>query len=125
MITREEIVPYGYVLNSCESDNVAKLIIVMNKIRAEYGMPMRVTSGFRSQEDEKRIDPAHPNSLHTMGLAVDIEDPDPERRLWNWCIERMDFLIEVGAWLEDRLYSKNHVHFQVFPPASGNRVFIP
>lgn len=102
-----------------------KLLAVMNLIRAEYGLPMYVTSGFRTPQEEMRVDPAHPNSLHTMGAAVDIYDADPERRLWNWCLEHIDLLIEVGVWLEDRLYSKSHVHFQVWPPASGKRIFIP
>lgn len=97
----------------------------MNVLRAEYGLPMRITSGFRSLEDEMRIDPAHPNSMHTRGAAVDIYDPDPEKRLWNWCIEHMGLLTELGLYIEDRLYSKNHVHFQSWAPLSGNRIFIP
>lgn len=72
-----------------------------------------------------RIDPSHPDSLHTKGAAVDIYDPDPERRLWTWCVDHLDFITEVGAWLESRVYSPNHVHFQVWPPASGNRIFLP
>lgn len=125
MITRAEIVPYGAELTEAQDKNVSKLLAVMNVIRAEYGLPMRVTSGFRTHEDEMRIDPAHPKSLHTVGAAVDIYDPDPERRLWNWCVEHMDLLVELGVYLEDRLYSPSHVHFQIWPPHSGNRIFKP
>ncbi len=95
----------------------------MNVIRAEYGLPMIVTSGFRTQAEEMRIDPAHPKSQHTKGAAIDIYDPD--KRLWNWCIEHMELLVEQGLYLEDRLYSPNHVHFQLWAPPSGKRIFIP
>lgn len=125
LISRSEIVPSGVVLTEAQSDNVDTLIVKLNRVRAEYGLPMRITSGFRTQEDEERIDPLHPNSLHTKGCAVDIYDPDPEKRFWNWCIENMDLLVEIGVWLEDRLYTLNHVHLQTWPPTSGNRIFIP
>lgn len=125
MLTRAEIVPYGVTLNEAQDASVNKLLAVMNVIRAEYGLLMRVTSGFRTHEMEMRIDPMHPNSLHTVGAAVDIYDPDPDRRLWNWCIGHMDLLVELGVYLEDRLYSHNHVHFQIWPPASGTRIFRP
>jgi hypothetical protein len=125
MISRGEIVPYGVTLTESQEQNINKLLVVMNAIRAEYGLLMIVTSGFRTAEDEKRIDPAHPESMHTKGAAVDIYDPDPEKRLWQWCMAHMEFLVEKGVWLEDRLYTPNHVHFQIWPPASGNRIFKP
>ena len=125
MITYDEIVPHGTILTDAQSQAVSTLLITMNKVRAAYGLPMRVTSGFRTEADEKRIDPAHPNSLHTKGAAVDIYDPDPEKRFWVWCIANMDLLVEFGVWLEDRLYSPNHVHCQIWPPASGARIFRP
>lgn len=117
--------PWGATLTESQDANVSRLLAKMNVIRAEYGLPMQVTSGFRTHEDEMRIDPAHPNSLHTSGAAVDIYDPDPDKRLWNWCIEHMDLLVELGVYLEDRLYSQSHVHFQIWPPRSGNRIFRP
>lgn len=86
---------------------------------------MRITSGFRTKQDQLRINPADPMSLHTSGSAVDVYDPDPEQYLWNWCIDHLDTLTEVGVWIESRVYSKNHVHFQVYPPESGKRIFIP
>lgn len=97
----------------------------MNIVRVEYGLPMRITSGVRSQEEEMRIDPAHPDSAHTKGAAVDILDPDPDKRLWNWCLDHIDLMVELGLYLEDRLYSPNHVHFQWWAPLSGNRIFKP
>lgn len=125
MISRSELNPNAYPLNLSQEANLTRLLVTMNKVRSEYGLSMIVTSGFRSAEDERRIDPAHPESLHTRGAACDIYDPDPQKRLWNWCVDNMSFLVEVGIWLEDRLYSPSHVHFQIYPPASGKRIFIP
>lgn len=125
MISYGEIVPYGDVLTEAQENNVRHLLIVMNRIRAEYGMPMRITSGFRSYDEEMRIDPQHPDSLHTRGMAVDVYDPDPERHIWTWCVDHLDFLVEQGVWLESRVYSKDHVHFQTAAPHSGKRIFIP
>jgi uncharacterized protein YcbK (DUF882 family) len=125
LISYDEIVPHGVELTEGQAANVSKLLHVMNQVRADYGLPMRVTSGFRTTEMEKRIDPVHPQSAHTRGEAVDILDPDPERRLWTWCIDNLEIITELGLYLESRVYSKNHVHFQTCPPESGNRVFIP
>lgn len=125
MITRSELNPNAISLNSCQEANLIKLIAVMNRVRSEYGLLMIVTSGVRSLKDEMRIDPKHPDSNHVQAAACDIYDPDPEKRLWNWCVERIELLIELGLYLEDRLYSPNHVHFQIYPPKSGHRIFIP
>jgi len=125
LITWAEIVPYGEVLTETEKNNIGLLLTKMNCIRAEYGLPMRISSGFRSASDEKRIDPMHPNSMHTRGLACDVLDPQPESRLWKWCIAHLNFLVELGVYLEDRDYTPNHVHFQVWPPYSGSRIFKP
>lgn len=97
----------------------------MNEVRAAYGLPMRVTSGFRTAEDQARVDPAHPQSMHTKGCAVDIYDPNPDKRLWEWCIEHMTLMVELGLYLEDKLYTPRHVHFQSVAPASGSRIFKP
>ncbi len=125
MISYGEIVPHGVVLTEAQEANVRHLLIVLNNIRAEYGLVMRITSGFRTHADELRIDPDHPDSLHTRGMAVDVYDPDPDRRFWTWCIDNLEFLIEQGVWLESRVYSAGHVHIQTAAPRSGERVFIP
>lgn len=125
MISKSELNPNAVPLDAQQQRNLDRLYLVMNLVRAEYGMPMRITSGVRSVEDEKRIDPAHPHSQHLQAAACDIYDPDPDRRLWNWCIEHLDFITELGLFLESRVYSTNHVHFQIIPPHSGQRIFVP
>jgi zinc D-Ala-D-Ala carboxypeptidase len=43
----------------------------LNRVREHFGMPIRITSGFRSQGYNRAIGGAR-NSLHLEGLAVDI-----------------------------------------------------
>ena len=52
-----------------------KFMKALEKVREEYGKPMRVTSGYRSLEHNAKIGGA-PNSQHLHGLAVDISCTD-------------------------------------------------
>ena len=47
-------------------------ISLLNKIRHESGVPMRVTSGWRSKETNDALEHSVPNSSHLKGIAVDI-----------------------------------------------------
>ena len=53
-------------------DNLIALVDnVLDPLRERYGKPIRVTSGYRSKEVNKRIGGA-PTSQHTKGEAVDF-----------------------------------------------------
>ena len=62
-------------------------------------------------------------SMHLFGAAVDLYDPRGD--LDNWCFENVKVLEDIGIWLEHKVYTPNWTHVQIFPPASGNRFFIP
>ena len=98
-----------------------ELIRRMNIIRAAWGKPMIVTSGFRLPSDQARINPKAPKSRHLTGNAVDISDPDGE--LYAWCVKNEALLVEVGLWME--ITGGNWCHFQSLPPRSGRRFFHP
>lgn len=91
---------------------------------------MIVTSGLRSIEDHKRIyrekgiseDKIPMGSRHLHGQACDISDPDG--KLYDWCKANEVFLAEIELWMEIK-DSEPRVHFQIVPPKSGNRFFIP
>jgi len=111
------------------SENLAKLIVKINKVRDAFGRPMIVTSGFRSMEEHERIYKKEiaagkyvpRSSKHLSCEAVDIYDPD--RILQKWCIENENLLAEIGLWMEDFIHTPRWVHFQIVPPASGKRFF--
>jgi len=105
------------------SDNVDKLLIPMNIIRAAYGKPMRVTSGWRPAAVNNKTAGAAKKSNHMLGLAVDIADPDG--KLWAWVLANLELMQQNGLYLEDARWTKGWVHFQCALPGSKKRIFIP
>lgn len=134
MIKLEELNPKNFPLTEEQETNLKILHQRINVIRKEWGKPMRVSSGVRSIDDHRRIyldlakkrgikDIRIPmGSKHLKGAAVDISDPDGS--LHAWCKENEQILIDNNLWCEEKDNEKR-VHFQIFPPASGNRFFKP
>lgn len=131
MITRQEILKGNECPPELEA-NLLELLIRINKVRDAYGLPMTVTSGFRSMKDHLRIykekgitDPKKipMKSKHLFCQSVDIYDP--EKKLQKWIKENIKLIEEIGLWMEDFNDTPNWVHFQIIPPTSGNRFFKP
>lgn len=112
--------------------NLEILVERINIIRAEYGKPMKVSSGLRTMEkhldiykrkgitDKKKIPM---KSKHLVGAAVDISDP--KQVLQKWCFKNIESLKEAELWMEDFKATPTWCHFQIFPPKSGKRFFLP
>jgi hypothetical protein len=132
MITMQELLG-GYKLEDQIDEiqkNLAILLPRINLIRTAWGKPMIVTSGLRTLADHLRIykekgitDPAKipMKSRHLIGAAVDVSDPKLELTTWLKAVESR--LEDAELWCEQG--NKNWVHFQIIPPASGNRWFLP
>lgn len=105
------------------SDNLDKLLTVIQKIEAVWGSPFVVTSGWRPAELNGLVSGAAPHSKHIEGLAADISDATGA--LWVWVMNNLELMKEFGAFMEDKRWTPSWVHFQIVPPASGHRVFIP
>jgi uncharacterized protein YcbK (DUF882 family) len=135
MITIRELLS-----NQCSFDdldeniqsNITELHARINKVREAWGNPMVVTSGFRSMEHHLEIyrkkgitnkNDIPMRSNHLSGKAVDISDVNC--KLQKWCLENEFTLAKIGLWMEDFKYTQTWVHFQICPPKSGNRFFIP
>lgn len=123
MITLQELNPRNYKPTSEQATNLAILLERMNEVRKLWGKPMVITSGLRSQADQASINPKAPKSKHLMGQACDVRDSDGS--LAAWIKAHMKEMEAIGLWFEDFAYTKGWVHFQIVPPKSGNRVFIP
>ena len=123
MISLKELNPHSYPTTDKIDNNLQTLLERINKIRIAYNVVMIVTSGLRSDADQKRINPKVPHSHHLAGEAVDISDPDG--KLKAWVMQNIKLLEEVGLWCEDFSSTTNWVHFQISEPASGHRFFIP
>lgn len=134
MISLKELLD-GADFNTLEKsiqNNLMDLLERINKVRSAYNKPMTVTSPLRTMAHHLEIyakkgitdrSKIPMKSKHLYGQAVDIFDP--KRELQAWCKANEKFLADVGLWMEDFSATPNWVHFQVVPPASGKRWFMP
>lgn len=131
MIVLKELNPKNFPTTPEIDANLAELLKKINEIRFLWGKPMIVTSGLRDLADHKRIyhdkgisdDKIPMGSKHLFGQAVDISDPN--RELQKWCKDNEKELERIGLWMEDFSATPNWCHFQIVPPKSGKRWFIP
>ena len=134
--TREELLMGREIANPITqemSDNLDKLIEAMDKVRHEYGKPLKVSSGYRPSAVNSSIGGAK-NSAHMMCQAVDIVDKDGD--FAEWVMNNLDFVEECGILgIEDPRYtitldsegnrSGGWVHLDLRGAKSGNLVFRP
>lgn len=123
MIKLQELNPHSYPTDKEVDNNLKILLERMNKVRTLWNKPMTVTSGLRSQADQARINPNAPKSNHLLGAACDISDPKKE--LATWIKANIDEMAKIGLWFEDFDSTPTWVHFQIYPPRSGKRIFKP
>ena len=126
MISRDEILmgrDAQYPLTDDMEQNLQLLLTAVNKLRTDYGIPMYVSSGYRPAAINATVPNAATHSWHMVCAAVDFADVD--RKISNWCLANLDKLAEYGLWMEDAGSTPTWTHLQVYPPKSGNRVFIP
>lgn len=123
MISYQELNRKGHKLPDRVEANLQRLLVKINQVRALYGKPMIVTSGVRTQEEQAVINPKAPHSRHIDGEAVDIADPKGE--LKDWIKNHVPDMETIGFWFEDFSATPTWVHFQIVPPKSGSRFFLP
>lgn len=111
-----------YPLGPIEEANLAKLLDKVNVIRARYGKPMYVSSGYRPGTYNKAAGGA-PNSSHKTCEAVDFRDKD--RELTKWLLQNSKILEELDLYMEHPLHTPSWVHLQTRPTKSGSRIFKP
>lgn len=133
MITLKELLgPYNFSsLPESHRSNLMDLLERCNRFRQAYAKPMRCTSGYRSEADQRRIyaakgvtgDKVPMGSCHLKGAAADFADPDGSMAAWAKANEAL--LEKFGLWIEDPAYTKGWLHMQTQPPKSGKRFFKP
>lgn len=105
------------------SDNIENLLKIINQIRTAYNRPMIVASGWRPPSINEDTANAAKNSNHLKGLAVDIKDIDGS--LWKWVLMNLGLMKRLGVYLEDKRWTPTWVHFQIVPPKSKKRIYVP
>ena len=125
--TLVELNPRNHPLNQDLEVNLNALIERLSAFRAAFGQPMIVTSGLRSESDQRRIYAGRKSipmlSCHLFGQAVDIADRD--RTLSRFCLDNVPLLEKLGLWCESPERTPTWMHFQTRPSRSGNRFFQP
>ena len=120
MITMRELLG-SHNLAGCTDEqkaNLADLLKRINELRKDWGQPLRITSGLRTEADMERIykSKVYPKkSKHLFGQAVDIYDP--ELKLNAWLKENDSARMkQYGFWGE--LTTTNWTHLQIVPMSS-------
>lgn len=118
-----ELNPHKYDTTDEQEENLATLCKRLSLLEAQWGSPFQVDSGLRSPRDQALINPKAPHSRHLIGAAADIADPD--NAIKDWLRENPEILENAQLWCEHWEHTPTWCHFQIFPPKSGNRWFIP
>lgn len=95
----------------------------INKIRDQYNVPMIVNSGYRTPAINDATANSGQNSWHLKCAAVDIADADC--KLWNWVVQNLQLCKDLGLWMEHKCWTPTWTHFQIYPPGSDHRIFVP
>jgi hypothetical protein len=122
-MTLKELNPLGHELNEIQQKNAESFLKKITELEIVSGFKFQVTSGYRNQAEQNKINPAVKNSAHQSCQAVDISDPTGD--LWNWCCDNLDYFLRLGLYLESRSYTPRWTHITDRPPKSGCRIFIP
>lgn len=123
MIRRSDLNFRNYPESPEQNLNLNTLFERLQKL-CDMGAPIEhCNSGLRNMADQMHINPKAPKSKHLIGAAADIADPKGELR--KWVRANMDKLEKVELWIESLDHTPTWVHFQIFPPKSGRREFIP
>lgn len=127
MITIEELNRKKIQTSSVIDSNLLTLCNRLNIVREAWGKPMIVTSGLRSEGQQQNLIKAGQtnavHSKHLTGCAADILDEDGS--LKAWLKENPDILVKAFLWCEAAESTPNWCHFQIVPPGSGARWFLP
>lgn len=134
MITLKELLT-SPCINPAHLANLASLLAKVNLLRAAYGKPLRVTSGYRSVEDHLRIyrekgitdlTKIPMKSKHLIGFAVDLVPiEDDVKHLHDWVMSNKAQCKDWGLYFEAFAYTPTWVHIQIIPPMSGTPFFKP
>lgn len=113
--TLDELTVTGSGLTNIPDDKqIASLIAlcdnVLERLRAHFGAPVVVSSGFRSPAVNSRAGGAS-DSQHLAGEAADIHIPGVDNAdIWRWIDANLEFDQLIGERLEDGHPSAGWVH---------------
>jgi hypothetical protein len=138
MIRSEDLNPHHHELSQAQQDNAELLAAKLSQLESAYGVRLVINRGFstlpeqeaiyRGINSHRELQGLSPlkvpeKSAHLEAAAADISDTTGA--LWRWCMSNLALLEELHLYLEDRSRTPTWVHFQIWAPASGKRIFMP
>ena len=121
MISRREVLQgrdAEFPLTAELEANLTRLLEALNKLRALYGKPMHVTSGYRPGRYNTNAK-GSPKSCHLTCQAVDFNDLGHE--IYDFCTDVV--LEQCGLWKEHKDATPTWCHLQTRPTKA--RTFRP
>lgn len=114
--------------------NARQLLITVNALQEfmiANGVAFPINPATNSNVSGKRYGGFRPpettvgaaRSNHKRALAIDLFDP--VGKIDAWCMAHLPQLEAFGIWIEHPERTSKWAHWQIVPPASGNRVFYP
>ncbi len=95
-----------------------RLLTALNRIEADFGHPMTITSGYRCPKHNAEVGGSK-HSAHLSGEAADLADPAGDLKKWMTA----DMLAIYDLWAEDYWCTLSWLHVQVRP--AHHRIFQP
>ena len=124
--TRSSSHPEVYNIPSHEAiANLKRLCVWLEELRARYNAPIRINSGYRSPQLNRKIGGV-PTSNHLTGCAVDIRVENMEQ-LIRYAAILLDISNETHQDFDELLIEKNRhgaiwLHFAVRPSNNRHKV---
>lgn len=122
-MTVKELNPKLRILTKAQSERLEEFAKRLTSLEDRLGFKLEVTSGFRTDMDQMRINHRNRESAHTTGEAGDFKDPMWE--IYDFLKSRPEIMDELDFYVELKEFAKNHLHLQIRPTKSGNRFFKP
>lgn len=120
--------PKKWPPNAFQVGNAGELAARLNRLQTSFGKQLKLSSGYRPKaiNDQWLKKGGSPDSWHLDAAAADIEDP--KGILAKWVHDEEGLVAHFGLWMEktnrDNGKPRGWVHFQIYPPASGERFFV-
>lgn len=133
-ISLEDLNPKKFLISKEQKSRLLLLASKLTTLEDAFGSLFKITSGFRSREDQICIYHAKGifdeskipfGSQHLLGNAADIYDPRGTLKAFLLTDKAALVYTNLGLYFEDFAYAKNWVHIQQVAPSSGRRFFIP
>lgn len=131
-MTIEDLNPHQYPTTGVIDSNLLVLYQRLKQVEALFleshsGTPFEVTSGLRSPALQSQLVAmgvsTATKSKHLTGSAADIRDL--HGLLKAWLKSTPEILVDASLWCEAAESTPGWCHFQIVPPGSGNRWFLP